>query len=88
MIRGELEIVLTDDTYDTNNQSLDMTKQLYSDDDELLNPKDAIDAMVNFLRTLTYCDDTILCALADEITDLTQGAAVVYERNDRYEVCE
>lgn len=88
MKRGDLEIVLTDySDEDEYNQTLAISKDLYSKDD-LTNPKDAIRLMVNFLRTMTFSDNTILCALADEITDLTEDCAIVCERKDKYEVCE
>lgn len=77
----ELDDYSEDDDY---NQNLSVEKEVYSYDD-LITCNDAINLMVNFLRTLGFADNTIAEVLADNLHDLTQNAISVCNRKDRWE---
>ena len=88
MRRGDIEIHLSDYNEDVYNQTLDVEKELYSEDD-LINCEDAIRLMVDFLRMMTFGDMTIIEALEQNTKSLKDNAFVITNwKDERYEVCE
>ena len=86
--RGDIEIHLSDYNEDVYNQTLDVEKELYSEDD-LINCEDAIRLMVDFLRMMTFGDMTIIEALEQNTKSLKDNAFVITNwKDERYEVCE